>query len=257
MSDSLNITLVQTDIIWMNNLENLANLDKQLNDIKTDLIVLPEMFSTGFCLEPSKVAETMDGLSVLWMLKTAKKLNCAICGSLSIQEKNKYYNRFFFVTPSGIEATYDKKHLFSYGNENEAYTPGKKTTTINYKGWKIKPFVCYDLRFPVWSRNTNNYDLALYVANWPAKRSFPWNQLLTARAIENMSYVVAVNRIGIDGNDLKYQGDSKVIDPLGETLIDLKDSKTIKQINIKINHLDKVREKFGFLRDRDEFKLKD
>ncbi|MGY5355464.1 amidohydrolase [Wenyingzhuangia sp. IMCC45467] len=257
MSDSLNITLVQSDIIWMNNLNNLENLDKQLANIKTDLIVLPEMFSTGFCMEPSKVAETTDGLSVLWMMKTAKKLNCAVCGSLSIQEKNKYYNRFFFVTPNGIEAAYNKKHLFSFGKENEVYTPGEKSITINYKGWKIKPFVCYDLRFPVWSRNTNNYDLALYVANWPAKRSFAWNSLLTARAIENMSYVVAVNRIGIDGNELKYQGDSKVIDPLGETLIDLKESKTVRQINLKINHLEKVRDKFKFLKDADEFKLKD
>ncbi|MDO3693858.1 amidohydrolase [Wenyingzhuangia sp. chi5] len=257
MSDSLNITLVQPDVIWMNNLTNLENLDKQLGNIKTDLIVLPEMFSTGFCMEPSKIAETMDGLSVLWMLKTAKRLNCAVCGSLSIQEKNKYYNRFLFVTPNGIEVSYDKKHLFSYGKENEVYTAGKKSTTIHYKGWKIKPFICYDLRFPVWSRNTNNYDLALYVANWPANRSFAWNSLLTARAIENMSYVVAVNRIGIDGNELKYQGDSKVIDPLGETLIDLKESKTVRQINLKINHLEKVRNKFKFLEDKDEFKFKD
>ena len=257
MSDSLNITLVQTDNIWMNNLTNLENLDKQLNNIKTDIIVLPEMFSTGFCMEPSKIAETMDGLSVLWMLKTAKRLNCAVCGSLSIQEKNKYYNRFLFVTPNGIEATYDKKHLFTFGKEDEVYTPGKKLTTIHYKGWKIKPFVCYDLRFPVWSRNTNHYDLALYVANWPANRSFAWNSLLTARAIENMSYVVAVNRIGVDGNEIKYQGDSKVIDPLGETLIDLKESKTVRQISLKINHLEKVRDKFKFLEDKDEFKFKD
>ena len=257
MSDSLNITLVQTDNIWMNNLTNLENLDKQLNNIKTDIIVLPEMFSTGFCMEPSKIAETMDGLSVLWMLKTAKRLNCAVCGSLSIQEKNKYYNRFLFVTPNGIEATYDKKHLFTFGKEDEVYTPGKKLTTIHYKGWKIKPFVCYDLRFPVWSRNTNHYDLALYVANWPANRSFAWNSLLTARAIENMSYVVAVNRIGVDGNEIKYHGDSKVIDPLGETLIDLKESKTVRQISLKINHLEKVRDKFKFLEDKDEFKFKD
>lgn len=257
MSDSLNITLVQPDIIWMNNLNNLENLTKQLENIKTDLIVLPEMFSTGFCMEPSKVAETMDGLSVLWMLKTAKKLDCAICGSLSIQEKNKYYNRFIFVTPEGIKTTYDKKHLFTYGRENEVYSVGKTNNTINYKGWKIKPFVCYDLRFPVWSRNTNNYDLALYVANWPAKRSFAWNRLLTARAIENVSYVVAVNRIGMDGNQLKYQGDSKVIDPLGETLIDLKNINAVKQITLKINHLDKIRDKFGFLKDADAFKLRD
>lgn len=257
MSNSINITLVQSDITWMNNVENLENLSKELTNIKTDIIVLPEMFTTGFCMEPSKVAETMNGLSVSWMIKTAKKLNCAICGSLSIQDKNKYYNRFLFVTPHGIEATYDKKHLFSYGKENEVYTSGSDQTTINYKGWKIKPFTCYDLRFPVWSRNTNHYDLAIYVANWPANRSFAWNSLLTARAIENMSYVVAVNRVGIDGNSLKYQGDSKVIDPLGETLINLKESNTIKQIDLEINHLNKVREKFRFLKDADEFKFKD
>lgn len=251
--DSLNITLVQTDIVWMNSTQNLNNLDIQLSNIDTDLIVLPEMFTTGFCMDPYKVAENMNSKSVTWMKQTAKKLNCAICGSLSIEDNGNYYNRFLFVTPSGIEAIYDKKHLFTYGKEDTVYTAGTKPVTINYKGWNIKPFVCYDLRFPVWSRNTNNYDIALYVANWPAKRAFSWNSLLTARAIENMCYVVAVNRIGTDGNNLQYQGDSKVIGPLGQFIIDLKNTNSIQQINLQKGILNKIRTQFGFLNDIDNF----
>ena len=255
MSDSLNITLVQSNVVWSNPSKNLEHYTTKLNKVNTDLIVLPEMFATGFCTTPPIVAETMEGLSVLWMIDMAKKLNCAICGSLSIQENTKFYNRFIFVTPQGIKATYDKKHLFSYGKEDQIYSAGKTNSTINYKGWKIKPFICYDLRFPVWSRNTDDYDLALYVANWPAKRSFAWNQLLIARAIENMSYVVAVNRIGKDNNNIEYKGDSKVINALGETLINLKGGEHLSQINIKKKHIKETRSKFGFLKDGDSFRL--
>ena len=256
MQDLLNISLVQTDIVWMNSVASIAYLNKQLTSLKTDIIVLPEMFATGFSMEPNKIAETMDGLTVTWMLKKAKELNCAICGSLSIVENNNHYNRFLFITPKGIEGAYDKKHLFTYGNEHSAYTPGNTFTTINYKGFKIKPFICYDLRFPVWSRNINSYDIAIYVANWPAKRAFAWNNLLTARAIENMSYVIAVNRLGIDGNYLRYQGDSKVLNPLGETLTDCKETATIRQITIDKKELAKTRKQFQFLEDRDLFELR-
>lgn len=256
MQNSLNIALVQTDIQWMDTIANIEYLDKQLTNIKTDVIVLPEMFATGFSMEPHKIAEAMDGLSVTWMLKKAKELNCAVCGSLSIAENNNYYNRFLFITPKGIEGAYDKKHLFTYGKEDTVYTSGQISTTINYKGFKIKPFICYDLRFPVWSRNTNKYDIAIYVANWPAKRAFAWNSLLTARAIENMSYVIAVNRLGIDGNHLRYQGDSKVLNPLGETLTDCKETPTMRQITIDKKELTKTRKQFQFLEDRDLFELK-
>lgn len=256
MQNSLNITLVQTDIEWMDSCSMLNYLNTQLTKLETDLIVLPEMFSTGFSMEPHKIAEPMDGVSVTWMLNKSKELNCAICGSLSIVENNHYYNRFIFVTPTGIKATYNKKHLFTYGKEHEVYKAGNTPITINYKGFNIQPFICYDLRFPVWSRNTNNYDIAIYVANWPAKRAFAWNALLTARAIENMSYVIAVNRLGIDGNNLRYQGDSKIINPLGEIITDCKDIPTLRQITINKAPLTAARNQFQFLEDQDLFEIK-
>ncbi|NIJ44074.1 putative amidohydrolase [Wenyingzhuangia heitensis] len=256
MQDQLNITLVQTDINWMDSKATIDYLDKQLANITTDLIVLPEMFSTGFSMEPTKIAEPMNGLSVSWMLAKAKELNCAICGSLSIEENNQYFNRFVFVTPNGIETIYNKKHLFTYGKEDNVYTAGNTFTTINYKAFKIKPFICYDLRFPVWSRNTDNYEIAVYVANWPAKRAFAWNSLLTARAIENMCYVVAVNRLGTDGNNLTYQGDSQVIGPLGELLTHCKNQPVMRQITLYKETITKARNQFRFLENKDEFEIK-
>ncbi len=255
MQNSLNITLIQTNITWMDSEANIAYLDKQVSTLKTDLIVLPEMFNTGFSMEPNKIAETIEGPTVNWMLNKAKTLNCAICGSLSIKENKQYFNRFLFVTSNGIEAVYDKKHLFTYGKENSVYTAGKIANTISYKGFKIKPFICYDLRFPVWSRNTDNYDVAIYVANWPAKRAHAWNSLLTARAIENMCYVIAVNRIGIDGNHLRYQGDSKVISPLGGLMTDCENEPMMRQLIIKKDLLATARNQFKFLEDRDRFRF--
>lgn len=255
MQDSINITLVQTDIQWMDSKATLTYLEKQIQNIKTDLIVLPEMFGTGFCIEPLKVAEAMNGFSVNWMLQMAKKMNCAICGSLSIKENDKFYNRFLFVTPDGIQSIYDKKHLFTYGKEDEVYNAGEKSILISYRGFRIKPFVCYDLRFPVWSRNSDQYDIALYVANWPAKRAFAWSSLLTARAIENMSYVVAVNRLGIDGNNLRYQGDSQVIGPLGELITHCEDEPVMRQLTLKKASLITTRNQFKFLEDKDNFEF--
>ncbi len=255
MSDSLNITLVQTDIQWMDSTATLEYLNREINHLKTDLIVLPEMFNTGFSMDASTIAQTMDGAAVTWMLQKAKELHCAICGSVSIAENNHFYNRFLFVTPKGIKSYYDKKHLFTYGKENTVYTPGTSNTVIHYKGFKLKPFICYDLRFPVWSRNIDTYDIALYVANWPAKRAFAWNRLLTARAIENMSYVVAVNRIGIDGNNLRYQGDSKVISPLGDEITTCNNQPSLTQVTLKKDFLTDVRHQFKFLEDRDCFEF--
>lgn len=255
MQDSLNITLVQYDIHWMDAQANLDFLENQLKNLKTDLIVLPEMFNTGFSMQPKEVAETMKGKTMDWLQKRAKQLDCVLCGSLCIEDEGDYFNRFVFVSPEKVIGFYDKKHLFGYGGEDKVFTSGKDSVAIEYKGFKIQPFVCYDLRFPVWSRNVNNYDIALYVANWPAKRAFAWNSLLTARAIENMSYVIGVNRLGIDGNKLRYQGDSQVIGPLGALIAECKDVAIMKQIELKRASLVEARNQFQFLEDRDEFKI--
>ncbi|WP_010134306.1 amidohydrolase [Ochrovirga pacifica] len=254
--EKLNITLIQTDIEWMDSKSNLNFLESQIQNIKTDLIVLPEMFNTGFCMQPSAIAETMQGQTVQWMLQKSKALNAAICGSLCVKEEEEYYNRFVWVEPSGKTVYYNKKHLFSYGGEQDVFEAGNVRVTISYKGYVIRPFVCYDLRFPVWSRNTHLYDIAIYVANWPAKRAFAWNALLTARAIENMCYVVAVNRLGIDGNKLHYQGDSQVIGPLGELITQCENLPIMRQLVIDKQTLEKARSQFKFLEDRDNFELK-
>lgn len=255
MQDSINITLVQYDIHWMDAKANTAFLENQLKNLKTDLIVLPEMFNTGFSMSPNEVAETMEGETIAWLLTMAKKLDCMLCGSLCIEDNRKYYNRFVFVSPESVVNYYDKKHLFGYGGEDEVFAPGKESVIIDYKGFKIKPFICYDLRFPVWSRNVEDYDIALYVANWPAKRAFAWNSLLTARAIENMSYVVAVNRIGIDGNQLRYQGDSQVIGPLGSLVVACKGTPIVQQVELKRAPLVEARNQFKFLEDQDKFNI--
>lgn len=255
MQDSLNITLVQYDICWMDVQANLDFLERQLKPLKTDVIVLPEMFNTGFSMQPKQVAETMDGKTMQWLQKMAKQLDCALCGSLCIEESGAYFNRFVFVSPNEIVRIYDKRHLFGYGGEQEVFTSGNDRVLIAYKGFKIQPFVCYDLRFPVWSRNVNDYDIALYVANWPAKRAFAWNTLLAARAIENMSYVIGVNRLGIDGNHLRYQGDSQVVGPLGNLLASCKEMPLMKQVELKRAPLLEARNQYQFLKDQDAFEF--
>lgn len=252
----LNITTIQFDIFWKDSKANLDFLTTQLQHLKTDVIVLPEMFNTGFCMDANDIAEDENGITYQWMQKTAKQLNCAIGGSISFKENGLFYNQFIFVDPQGNSQIYRKRHTFTYGNEHLAYEKGTSQTMITYKGWKIAPFICYDLRFPVWSRNTQAYDIALYVANWPARRAFAWNSLLTARAIENMSYVVAVNRIGIDGNNLHYQGDSKVLDMMGNVLCDSKNDAIMHQVTLSKQILEESRSSFGFLNDRDDFILK-
>lgn len=255
MSD-LNITTVQMPIIWKDAQANLTFLDDELALLKTDVIILPEMFNTGFCMEPKSISETMNGKTVQWMIEKAKVLNTVICGSVCISENNLFYNRFLWVTKLGVEYYYDKKHCFTLAGEDKVFTAGNQPVVIEYKGWKIRPFVCYDLRFPVWSRNTQNYDLAIYVANWPAKRSFAWKSLLTARAIENMSYTIGVNRIGMDGNHLNYQGDSMVLDGLGNLLCESKNEALLQQITIKKAPLNEARNHFKFLDDMDAFDVK-
>ncbi len=259
MQNQLNVQLIQTDIFWENTPKNLNYLEAKINSIQTntDLIVLPEMFSTGFTMQPMSVAENMEGTAVVWMQKMAKSKNTAIAGSLVISENNKYYNRFLFVESSGKITIYDKRHLFSYAGEDKIYTPGKEKTTIHYKGWKIAPFICYDLRFPVWSRNTENYDIALYVANWPKSRTYAWDSLLKARAIENMCYCIAVNRTGKDKNNLEYIGHSQIINPLGETIqISTTEKEEIISSTLYKDSLISIRDQFQFLNDRDTFNIK-
>lgn len=258
MQDQLKVTLVQHDTFWRNIPKNLDSLTALINSETkdTDLIVLPEMFSTGFDMEPDKVAEPMNGTAIKWMQKIASEKKCAISGSLIILENKQYYNRFVFVHQSGAMVHYDKKHLFTLAGEDNVYTAGTNRLLFEYKGWRISPFVCYDLRFPVWSRNTEAYDLAIYSANWPTPRIAAWDTLLKARAIENLSYVVAVNRVGIDPNNYKYPGHSQAFGPLGELLESVQEN-TVGALTVELKKSDllETREKFQFLNDKDEFEL--
>jgi predicted amidohydrolase len=248
----MNITLVQSALYWENIEKNLSSFEEKLNNIgQTDLIILPEMFSTGFSMNASAVAESMDGTAVDWMRKTAAKKNSAITGSLIIREGGKFYNRLIFMRPDGSFEQYNKKHLFTMAKEEETYTAGTEKIIIDYLGWKICPLICYDLRFPIWNRNLEDYDLAIYVANWPDRRSYHWRSLLTARAIENQCYVAAVNRVGTDGKDLYYSGHSSLIDPTGELIYQKADAEDIQQFDLNKEYLIEIRTKLPFLKDRD------
>jgi len=259
MQDQLKIHLIQLDTIWKNTSENLENISLKIRQIteETDLIILPEMFSTGFVMEPKDIAESMHGASITWMKKIAADKNCAITGSLIIKENNLYFNRLIFIEANGTIQFYDKKHLFSHAGEDNIYTAGSEKKIFTYKGWKIAGFICYDLRFPVWSRNTEDYDIALYVANWPKPRIHAWDTLLKARAIENICYSIGVNRVGKDKNNLEYIGHSQIINPQGNSiktstsLMEEIISTTLYKAEILSN-----RTNFKFLDDRDIFTLK-
>jgi predicted amidohydrolase len=220
-----------------------------------DLFVLPEMFASGFSMHPKNVAETMVGETVSWMKSLALKKNCAICGSLVIEENNSYYNRFIFVHPNQEIDFYNKRHLFSLVGEEKVYTKGTSKVIINYKGWKICPQICYDLRFPTFSRNQENYDLLLYVANWPKDRIQAWNILLKARAIENLCYTIGVNRIGTDHNNHQYSGHSQVIDELGNIILAAEDNFGVYIINLNKEKMLETRKKLNFLNDKDAFEI--
>lgn len=252
----MNITLVQTSLFWQSPEKNFQQFEEKFKSLTpTDLILLPEMFTTGFSMHPQGLA-TKPEVLVNWLVDQAKITQAAICGSAMVEENGKFYNRLFFVTPQAEIHTYNKKHLFTLAGEEQVYTPGEKSILIEYRGWRIKPLVCYDLRFPVWSRNTEDYDLLLYVANWPERRESAWMSLLKARAIENMSYVAGLNRVGPDGNDIMYSGRSVVHDPLGETLLDFeKYVEGVARLELDKKHLETLRSKLGFLRDRDQFTL--
>jgi len=258
MNIKLNIAIIQSDIIWENPVENRRNFTKKITKISfsSDVIVLPEMFTTGFSMSPAKLAETMDGKTVNWMKNLSKEKNIAIVGSLIIKENEKYFNRLIFTHPNGKINYYDKRHLFTYGGEDKVYSSGNKRLIVDYKGWKICPMICYDLRFPVWSRNNDDYDVLIYVANWPKPRISAWNTLLKARAIENMCYMIGVNRVGVDGNKLEYIGYSQAIDILGNELITSEEREAIFEISCDKKELTATRNKFQFLNDKDSFSIK-
>jgi omega-amidase len=257
----LTISLIQTDLHWENKESNLQMFEEKILSIKESphIIVLPEMFSTGFSMKPEALAETMDDATVEWMKKISREKKCIVTGSVIIKEEEHYYNRLIWMLPNGQFGKYDKRHRFAYAGEHEHYTAGNKRLIASVNGWKVNLLVCYDLRFPVWSRQQSNeapeFDLMIYVANWPERRSTAWKTLLKARAIENQSYVVGVNRIGKDGNDINHSGDSMVIDPLGEILYHQTNSEDIHTITLQPDHLQEVRTKFPFWKDADHFQI--
>ncbi len=260
MQSQLNLALIQTNVLWENIEQNIANFNAKIDSLSSniDLVILPEMFATGFSMQPQNCAESMDGMSVMWMKETAIKKQIAIVGSLIIKENEHYYNRLLFVYPTGEMETYDKRHLFSYGGEDKMYSAGNKRLIVNYKGWKICPLICYDLRFPVWSRNTANFDILIYVANWPKPRINAWDALLKARAIENICYTIGVNRVGEDANNLEYIGHSQVNDMLGNEIAKSQvETETIIECALDKNLLNKTRNKLQFLNDKDSFSIEE
>jgi len=265
MTPDLTITLIQPDLAWQDKKANLQKFEDfiQKIDRKTDLVVLPEMFNTGFIIDQRSLAEDMSGPTVAWMANQAAALKSVITGSLVIVENGNYYNRLVWMQPDGTYKFYDKRHLFHPGNEHEQFSQGKEKLVVDLFGWKICPLVCYDLRFPVWSKNTwkdgvYEYDMLLYMANWPAARSYAYRQLLIARAIENQCYVVAVNRVGIDGKGTNHQGDSTIIDFKGKHLTELApDEEGIETMNINYNQLTDFRKGFTVGVDWDDFEIRD
>ena len=254
-NEHLRVTLVQSELIWEDISANLTHFDRHLDGLagKTDLIILSEMFTTGFSMKGAAIAESIPGSTFDWMKRHAQKIQAAICGSIICKEEGKVYNRFLFVEPDGTYAAYDKRHLFTLAGEHEAYIAGTENVMIQYKDWKIRPLICYDLRFPVWSRNTDDYDLLLYVANWPNKRRNAWMSLLCARAIENQAYCVGVNRVGTDEKGHIYTGDSSVYDYSGELLCQLTNQESLVTIKLDKGPQEYFREKLDFLADRDSF----
>lgn len=273
----LTITTIQTNLVWENKIANLQALETKINGLqeKTEIIVLPEMFSTGFSMQPQLLAETMDGETVQWMKEVAAKNKVILTGSIIIEDEGNFYNRLIWMLPNGQFGSYDKRHLFGFAEEDKYYTAGTKRLIASAKGWKINLQICYDLRFPVWARNrllqidssteenmstaiqtnvtTPEYDILIYVANWPERRNHAWKTLLCARAIENQCYVIGVNRVGRDGNNINHSGNSLVIDPLGEVLYHMPNDEDIFTITLEKEHLEDVRTRFPFWKDGDYF----
>lgn len=269
---TLNITIIQTKLHWEDKQSNLRMLEEKLNSVrdKMEVVVLPEMFSTGFSMNPESLAETMAGPTVEWMKTIAAAKKIILTGSVIIEEEGKYYNRLIWMQPNGEYGYYDKRHLFAYAGEHDHYAAGKKRLIASVKGWKINLLVCYDLRFPLWSRHSApahlpgndgqgalepEYDVLVYVANWPERRVHAWKTLLQARAIENQCYVIGVNRTGTDGNNIYYSGESMVVNGMGEVLYTRRDDEDIFTISLEQSSLQEIRNKFPFLKDADRFFL--
>ncbi|MEP6583679.1 MAG: amidohydrolase [Ginsengibacter sp.] len=255
----LTVTIIQSNIFWENKRANLDLFSKKIENIqeKTEVVILPEMFNTGFSMNPQMLAENMNGETVNWMKRISAEQKIILTGSIIIEDDSKFYNRLIWMLPNGESGFYDKRHRFAYANEHTHFSSGSKRLIASVKGWKINLQVCYDLRFPVWAKQqtADEYDVLIYVANWPGKRGIAWKTLLQARAIENQCYVIGVNRVGEDGNGISYSGDSMIIDPLGEILY----QKTIDE-DIFTYALDKekllvVRQQFPFIKDSDSFTI--
>jgi len=255
MKENLKISVFENNPEWENPNVNLHQITKDLQNIDTDIIVLPEMFATGFSMNVNKIAQTEKGEIVQWMKDFSSQNNVAICGSVSINENEKYYNRFYFFSNGSLISQYDKHHLFSYGKENLFYTEGNKKVVFDYEGWKICPMICYDLRFPVWNRNTENYDILLNVANWPITRIETWKVLHKARAIENQCFALGVNRIGTDGNNWEFNGQSQCISPTGKEMFPKNSENNIHNFSLYKADITKIRNEFPFLDDRDSFEI--
>lgn len=268
---SLTITLIQTNLFWENKKANLEMLQQKIKSIKekTEIVILPEMFTTGFSMNPELFAEKMDGETVQWMKRMAFEKKIILTGSVAIEdasnksmEGKKYFNRLIWMLPSGEYGTYDKRHLFAYGDEHSHYNTGNKRLIASVKGWKINLQVCYDLRFPVWARQPpgkleNKYDLLINVANWPEKRNTAWETLLRARAIENQCFVAGINRIGEDGNKIFYNGNSAIIDPMGEIIYQKNNDEDIFTCTLQKEKLIETRDQFPFWREADSFLIND
>lgn len=273
---TLSFSLIQTPLFWEDKGANLDMLSQKIAGINvhTEIIVLPEMFTTGFTMQPERFAETMDGPTIDWMRRMAFEKKAIVTGSLIIIENEKFYNRLIWMLPNGTLGYYDKRHLFAYAGEDKQYTPGNKRLIASVKGWKINVQICYDLRFPVWARQgtatiseteetignndnvaTPEYDILLYVANWPEKRSHAWKTLLTARAIENQCFTIGVNRIGLDGNNIAHSGNSMVVGPLGEILYHCADESDVFHIILQKEELINTRDRFPFWKDADLFQI--
>ncbi len=270
MNKPLTITIIQTSLHWEDKAANLRMLEEKISGIKenTEIVLLPEMFSTGFSMKPDQLAETMEAETVQWMRRVSMEKKIILSGSLIIREadpaagKDKFYNRLVYMLPNGHYGVYDKRHRFAYAGEDQHYTAGNKRLIASVKGWKVNMMICYDLRFPVWARQQSQpgspeYDVLVYVANWPDKRIHAWKTLLQARAIENQCYVVGVNRVGVDGNGHQYTGNSMIVDPMGEILYNKEGDEDIFTCTLSYDHLTASREKFPFWKDADNFMIAD
>lgn len=258
--ENLKITLFQGYLFWENIDKNLQNISLRLSGIreKTDLIILPEMFNTGFTMNAEKLAEPMNGKTMMWMHQMASQFGCVVTGSLIIKEDEKYYNRLIWMRPDGKYQFYDKRHLFKLAKEHHTYTAGTKKLIVELKGWKICPVICYDLRFPVWLRNVEEaYDLLIIVANWPERRALHWRTLIPARAVENQAYVIGLNRVGHDGNEIYHSGDSTCISPTGNVIYYKRDEEDVYTFTINGDEIAKTRKNLPFLQDADVFQIKE